>query len=226
MALFLNKWGDIRGSVSDLTFSSNAGGAYIRSKVTPINPQSARQQQARALLAAYASEYSTLLTDEQRQGWIDLASRTPYSNIFGDKRYLNGIAMYCKVNCLLASLSLTTLTDAPDNLAVRPLVVSVNTIPTVASRTWQVSITPTLSATETLMLTTTAGVPSAINFVKNLYRFSDSADGVLPNPIDLSINPDIGNIIIGQRIHSLFARVDHLTGGVTLGVPVVATVVA
>ena len=226
MALFLNKWGDIRGSVADLTFSANAGGAYIRSKVTPLNPQTAKQMAARARLAAFASEYSHTLTDNQREGWIDIAKRVPYTNIFGDKRYLNGIAMYCKVNCLLSLVGATTLTDAPNNLEVRPLLVEIVSIPTTGSLEYSVNITPTVSATETIAMYTTPALPPSINFVKNLYRYSHATPGPSPNPLSLEVDQSIGSFNIGNKMHSMVVRINHDTGGVTLGVPISATIIA
>ena len=226
MALFLNKWGDIRGSVGDLTFSANAGGAYIRSKVTPMNPMTAKQLAARARLAALSSEFSTTLTDEQRQGWIDLAKLTPYTNIFGDKRYLNGVSMYVKVNSVLMLIGQPTLTNAPINLACRPLTLTVNTIPTTAAPIFNISVLATVSATESIIMYCTQSLPPAVNFVKNLYRVSFVQAGAEGGALDMEFDPSIGTVNIGQKMHAMFMRVDHTTGGMTLGVPAEATIIA
>lgn len=225
MALFLDKWGDIRGKVADLVFSANAGGAYIRSKVTPMNPMTAKQMAARARLAQFSGQYSTGLTPEEREGWQQLANTVPYTNIFGQSKYLNGLSMFVKVNSLLAAIGQTPLVTAPNNLQVRPIAVAVTSAPTTAGQEWSISVTPTVSATEAIIIYNTPCINPAISFVKNLYRLNANiALGVQVNPFEIEWDTSIGVLTVGQTTHARICRVNLETGGVTLGVPVVSTI--
>ena len=47
---------DARGKLGGQVFSKNKGGAYVRTKVTPSNPQTIAQTTRRALFAAIWSE--------------------------------------------------------------------------------------------------------------------------------------------------------------------------
>ena len=225
MALFLNKWGDIRGKVADLVFSNNAGGSYIRSKVTPINPMSAKQIAARSRLSQMSAEYSYTLTDAQRQEWNQLAKNTPYKNIFGESKNLNGLAMYVKINTHLQMVGAATLTNAPHNLAVRPLNVDLQQIPTTADPAFTVNVTPIPTATEMIIFHCTPSIRPSINFVKNLYRYAYSGT-VMDTEQILTIPANVTTVQVGMKIEGLVYRLNLTTGGVTLGVPVSGTAIA
>ena len=51
---------DMRNKLNGSVFSRNRGGAYIRTKVTPINPQTAAQVQARSLLTSLSQGFRSL----------------------------------------------------------------------------------------------------------------------------------------------------------------------
>lgn len=220
MALFLNKWGDIRGKVADLVFSTNAGGSYIRGKVTPINPMSSKQIAARARLAQMSAEYSYTLTDAQRSGWNHLAKNAPYKNIFGESKNLNGLAMFVKINTLLLLAGSEAKTDAPNNLQVRPLVVEMTAGPDTETNTFTVEVSPTPSLTESILFYCTPATRPSISFVKNLYRYSGANVSVVTAEQTLTIDPTITSMIAGMKISGLVCRLNQVTGGITLGVPI------
>jgi hypothetical protein len=227
MALIKQFFADWRGKLAGTIFSSNRGGAYTREKVTPTNPQSERQQAARARLAQLAQAYSYTLTQVQRESWIHLANTQTYKNVFGDSKHLTAMAMFVKVNALLLEVGLPYLATAPNNLAVVPMLVSVTTIPTTATRSWSLELTPALTATERVMAYSTAGVRPSIQFVKNLYRFAYYEPGPAGSvDVDLDGQGYLGPIAVGDQIHTLVARLNTTTGGMTIGVPITATIIA
>jgi hypothetical protein len=219
MALFLNKWGDIRGKVGDLVFSVNAAGAYIRSKVTPLNPFTAKQVAARARLGQLAQEFAFTLTEPQRKAWENLAAQQPYTNVFGEKKNMNGLALYVSINSRLLLTNSTTLLDAPLNLEARPVVLTVNAAPTTDDPFFEVNILPTLSATEKALFYYTPAIRPSINFVKNLYRYSFVAAPSFPNPIQAEIDPTITPMVVGQKVAGLCVRQNLTNGGTSLPVP-------
>ena len=64
---------DGRGKIGGHVASKNRSGAYMRTKVTPSNPNTASQSQARSILAS-ASQNWRNLTDSQRKAWNNAVS--------------------------------------------------------------------------------------------------------------------------------------------------------
>jgi len=54
------------GSLGNLTYSHNLGGQYIRARSIPVNPNTERQGQVRSFLANWASNWTNLLIQVQR----------------------------------------------------------------------------------------------------------------------------------------------------------------
>lgn len=216
MALFLNKWGDIRGSVADITFSTNRGGAYIRSKVTPLNPKTTAQASVRQVLADLTKAWGGTLTDEQRAAWTNFADRVPYRDVFGNSRRLTGIAMFVKVNSRLVMAAWPRLDTPPLKLSVRGLSPINLSDVVVLARTFKIGYGPVNTDTESLMVETAISVPSSINFVNNLYRLTFHADAVNPSPVTVTIPAEMGALISGTKLHVRAYRLDSETGGVSV----------
>lgn len=89
---------DVRGTLNGSVFSRNRGGAYIRSKVSPVQPVSEWSSRVRATFKAAAQRWATELDDYQRSAWIAFAAVHPFVNVFGDAIILSGIAMYEAIN--------------------------------------------------------------------------------------------------------------------------------
>lgn len=88
---------DARGKLGGHVFSKNRGGAYLRTKVTPSNPQTEAQVEQRSLLAS-ASQAWKALTEAQRQAWNGAVSGYATTNIFGDIVNPSGATLHTRVN--------------------------------------------------------------------------------------------------------------------------------
>ena len=110
---------DMRNAFAGQVHSRNTYGNYIRQKVSPVQPRTPRQQQLRSQLSDLAKRYSTLLTDEQRNEWINFAAANPVVDVFGDSITLTGINMYQKVNNLRRLMGLPVLDDPPSDFSVQ-----------------------------------------------------------------------------------------------------------
>jgi len=100
------------GKVGGHVAATNRGGAYLRTKVTPLNPRTAAQSSTRGLLASLSRSWSAL-TDAQRKSWNDAVSSYATTDIFGDLRNPSGINLYVKLNANLYVIGVTLLTDCP-----------------------------------------------------------------------------------------------------------------
>ena len=88
---------DIRGKLGGHVFSKNRGGAYMRTKVTPVNPASVRQTFVRTIFAVISSLWSSL-TDAQRESFAGLVEAYAKTDIFGDIKIPSGKALHQRLN--------------------------------------------------------------------------------------------------------------------------------
>jgi len=88
---------DGRGKIGGHVLAKNRSGNYMRTKVTPVNPQTTYQQTQRAALGTLSSGWSGL-TDEQRTSWDAAAQTHQRTDIFGDLRTPTGKNQYTGAN--------------------------------------------------------------------------------------------------------------------------------
>lgn len=106
---------EIRGSIGGTVYSRNSGGAYIRTRIAPIQPGSTRQEEAKSVFAAGVNNWTNALSQLQRDMWAAYAAAVPYTDIFGATRYYSGQVRYvqayaCAINAGVAS---ATVAEAP-----------------------------------------------------------------------------------------------------------------
>jgi hypothetical protein len=105
------------GKIGGHVAAKNRGGAYLRTKVTPLNPNTAAQAGARSLLASLSTAWAGL-TDEQRKSWNDAVASFATTDIFGDLRNPSGINLYVKLNANLSNSNQTLLVVAPEKMDI------------------------------------------------------------------------------------------------------------
>jgi hypothetical protein len=108
---------EARGACGTQVFARDRGGAYVRAKAKVVNPKTSYQATVRAWEKTIAKAWSTSLTDQQRQGWRELADLITRSNVLGDKTSLSGFHTFCQSNLNLIHAGLAPLHDPPPALA-------------------------------------------------------------------------------------------------------------
>jgi len=103
--------GNASGSTGSTTMSHNRFGFYIRNRVTPVNPNSDRQQASRANFSSAAEIWSAILTLAQRTAWNQYAAAVPWINAVGQSVHLTGFNMFVR------SMSVTLANGLPDVVA-------------------------------------------------------------------------------------------------------------
>ena len=106
---------DVRGSLNGNVFSRNRGGAYVRSKVSPLQPISQWTAQVRSIFKSTSQAWGNELTDGQRAGWESFAAVHPITNVFGDAIILAGVALFQQVNSRLTLCGQARVTTAPSS---------------------------------------------------------------------------------------------------------------
>ena len=108
---------DGRGKIGGHVASKNRAGAYLRTKVTPVNPNTVAQQAVRAILSSLATSWAEL-TDAQRLGWNEAVADFASTDIFGDTKNPSGFNLYVKLNSNLLNSGQVQIDDAPAKLEV------------------------------------------------------------------------------------------------------------
>lgn len=92
---------DASGKLGGQVFSKNRGGSYVRTKVTPLNPQSTAQMSVRGIFASISSAWSSL-NESARASFQNFVSDYARTDIFGDLRNPSGKNLYQRLNQNLA----------------------------------------------------------------------------------------------------------------------------
>jgi len=216
---------DMRNKLNGTVFSKNRYGAYTRTKVTPVNPQSVAQTTVRARFAARAAAWRGL-TDGQRFSWISGAAGFPITDIFGNSKILSGQALYGKLNLNLAQAGQVAITTLPVAVAV-PSLVSIAVESDLSDNNIEIaSPTAVIPAGFTGIVFATPLYGPGISFVKNKYRFitTIAAAGAL-NGADIRVQWGLinGPLVVGQKVSVKVFLVSNTTG--QAGVPFTATTI-
>lgn len=101
------------GALGGIVFARNRGGAYMRTRVVPVNPGSAAQVLARNRLSDLTNRWLNTLDDAQRVDWETYAANVPITNRIGQQIFLTGLNWYVASNSLRNQSGLTRSDDAP-----------------------------------------------------------------------------------------------------------------
>ena len=183
------KWGAIvvdgRGKLGGHVFTKTRSGATMRTKVTPVNPQSSAQASARSRLGGNSMAWSSL-TEAQRESWNSLASETGKTNVFGDQYFPTGKNLFTSVNNNLLMIGKTAL-----QTAIKPEALPFITDMTVAVSKTASTITLNISF-EGNASKSTLVVEASAPFSAGKYNFDGSyrqimfePDGAIPTASDV-----------------------------------------
>lgn len=115
------KWGalmvDGSGKIGGHVAAKNRGGSYLRTKKTPLNPNTTAQANARSILSSLSSQWREL-TDAQRQSFNDAVADFAKTDVFGDIRNPSGINLFVKLNANLSNAGLALVLTAPTKVEV------------------------------------------------------------------------------------------------------------
>ena len=211
----------IRGSDAGTTYSRNRGGAYTRNRVAPIQPSTVYQQAVRARLTLFSKQWSSLLTQAQRDGWISFASSHPVTDVFGASIVLTGSQMYGRLNQQLGAAGLTEISDAPLTSDVESLATAVLTVaPVVPSATIAFSPSP-LAATSHLQVFATPPYGVGKSFVKNALRLVVTSGAAETTSFEFQaayVARFGGLAASGQKTTTLCRVIDDVTGFTSVGI--------
>jgi len=215
------KWGalvvDGRGKIGGQVASKNRSGAYLRTKVTPVNPQTSSQLGVRNRFTGFSQAWSGL-TQAQRDAWNAAVGDFAKTNIFGDIINPTGFNLYQRLNNNLslagqAALTLPPLPEAVEQLEATALSVEDATV----ASSFELTTTGNLSAASGVKVFATPPLSAGKNFVKSEYRLIKVSAAPIASPADLlaDYQAKFGSVgVAGQKIFVKVQVVNLNTGQV------------
>mgnify|MGYP001332534141 CR=1 FL=1 len=216
---------DLRNKLNGSVFSKNRYGAYVRTKVTPVNPQSTAQQLVRNRLSTQSQAWRGL-TEPERQSWIDGAVNFPFTDIYGNTKILSGQALYVKLNTNLAQAGIAANSVCPSPVSLDALVLTSLTADAGGPTLELTTLSGMIQANQTLVVQSSGNVTPGKMFVKNLFRFIGIYTAATPFPIDLyADNLAVHGVLVTDN--KIFIRaffVSNDTGQVGIPVQIMAII--
>lgn len=171
--------GQISGSIGGMTFSRNAGGAYIRARAIPVNPGSQFQTELRGYLAQLTALWATL-TQAQRDGWAAYSVNVLLPNPLGDQREIGALAHYVRSN-------VPRLQSGNPRVDTAPVIFTLGefTQPTITSITAPTALSLAFTDTDdwvdeddsAMLIYGARGYNPTKNYFKGPYRYADLIEG-------------------------------------------------
>jgi len=216
---------DGRGKIGGHVASKNRAGAYLRTKVTPVNPRSGSQMQVRNWLAQMSQAWRGL-TQSQRNAWNAAVTDFARTDIFGDLKNPSGFNLHNRlnINLLRTGQSILTLPPAP-----APVVDILLDSVTATASTGDISMifTPAGTADSDIVIRGTAPLSAGVNFVKSELRDFNVIGSSNPSPESLGVDytARFGAITgkAGSKIFIETVAIDRTTG--LAGVPQIVSAI-
>lgn len=215
---------DVRNSLNGSTMARNRYGSYMRNKVTPVNPQTSFQMQARQILGNLSSSFREL-TLQQINAWNAAAINFPFTDVFGDIKHLSGQTLFVKLNANLEKIGKPRISNPPLSQGFPELAIEDFTAELTAGElsTLEIAINQAVvPAGYTLVVYATPSVSKSISFVKNRYRMLTQPAEAVAGVVDIkdSYVNRFGQPIEDEVIHVRVALISNTSG--QQGVPLTA----
>ena len=212
------KWGalvvDSRNKIGGQVASRNRSGAYMRNKVTPVNPSTTAQIVARTILSSNSQAWRSL-TDAQREQWNSAVSDYQKTDIFGDIVRPSGFNLYVRLNSNLANVGASVISTPLSPVGVN-VFTSLSLAAAAGAGSLVATVSPeTLDADEYVIASATAPQSAGKSFVKSEYRQIEIIQAVVGGSIDLAASyiAKFGSIgAAGQKVFVQFKHVNITTG--------------
>ena len=212
------KWGAIvvdgRGKLGGHVFTKTRSGATMRTKVTPVNPQTTAQASARSRLGGNSQAWAQL-SEQQRRGWNELAKESAKTNIFGDQYFPTGKNLFTSVNNNLLLVGGAQLSDPPAFKEL-PFIVAMSASVAVATSSISLTITADgeLAGSRLVIEASKPLSPGRYNF-DGTYRIISHQDASAPlTPTDLynAYVAKFGRPAVGAKIGFRCYYISQATG--------------
>jgi hypothetical protein len=218
------KWGAAivagSGKAGGHVASRNRAGSYLRTKVTPVNPQTSYQTDARNRLASISSFWSSLYASDRRL-WNEAVDSFKKTNVFGDIVKPSGFNLYQMLNNNLTLIGQSVIDVPPVPQALPTITTGVLAAVHDGAVTVTFTTDPVITACDLWWEATPALSPGK-SFVKSEFRSIGLNSTITAHVVTLTTLYDAKFGVVGAAGKKLFVRVrmiNQTTG--QAGIPVV-----
>lgn len=162
---------DGRGKIGGHVASKNRSGSYLRTKVTPVNPQTAAQLNVRNRFTDLSQAWRGL-TDDQRTAWNAAVGDYAKTNVFGDIKNPTGAQLYQRLNNNLLNIGEAAISVPPIPGAVFSFT-SFSFAVDNSDGTMLLTFAPAIPATDKILVFATPAVSPGKSYVANQLRQID-----------------------------------------------------
>jgi hypothetical protein len=204
---------DGRGKIGGHVASKNRAGAYLRTKVTPVNAQSVAQNEIRNRFTSLSQGWRGI-AQGQRDAWNAAVADYARTNIFGDLHNPTGFNLFQRLNN-----NLVTIGEAPVVVPPLPGAVGVVTAVSVAiaagAGTMSLVMGGAVPANTNVKVWATPPVSAGKSFVKSIYRLILVLAPLAATPVNLkaAYEAKFGTVgLAGQKVFIKLTAVNSTTG--------------
>jgi hypothetical protein len=211
---------DGRGKIGGHVVSKNRAGSYLRTKVTPVNPNTAYQAAVRNRLSQLATAWAGL-TAAQRLLWNNAVSAFKKTDIFGDIKNPTGFNLFQKLNNNLSRIGIAQINVPPLPVELPTITTGVLVATNAGVMTVTFTVDPSIAATDVEIEATPALSPG-ISFVKSEFRVIGKMPVLAAHVADIAALyiAKFGAVgAVGQKVFIRMKQISKTTG--QAGVPVI-----
>lgn len=205
---------DGRGKIGGHVASKNRGGAYLRTKVTPSNPNTVAQAAARARVTQLSQSFAGL-TPAQIAAWNSAVESYGQTDIFGDIKNPSGLNLYIKLNSNLLEIGSAIGSNPPAKESVGTMLI--NTLSaSVGLGSFSISTVEAAIPADTniIIRATPMSSPGISNFSGKSRNLVVKTAVDAPNSFDIfaDYTAKYGALVSGQKVQIELVPVNTNTG--------------
>ena len=198
------------GKIGGHVASHNRSGAYLRTKITPVNPQTQYQTQVRNRLSTLATAWGAL-TAAQRLSWNTSVGTFKGTNIFGDVVNPSGFNLFVKLNNNLAKIGVAQINTPPTPVSL-PAFTTGTLTPANGAQTMGFAFTVTpIPAGVSVRVSATPAMAQGKTFVKNQFRFISLIAAAAASPAALGASYIARLGAIGAAGKYIFIKTEYVS---------------
>jgi len=209
-----------RGKIGGHVASRNRAGAYLRTKVTPVNPATIYQIGVRNRLAGISTDWRGLSAAE-RIAWNDAVADYAKTDVFGDIRNPSGFNLHQKLNNNLVNVAQAQITAPPLPEAVDAFT-SCSLAADFTLQTVTLTYAPAVAADHSALVYFTPAISPGITFVKSEFRQTHVmiAANASPYSIENEYIAKFGAVgAVGMKIFVQLVQINWATGQAGIPIP-------
>lgn len=204
---------DGRGKIGGHVASKNRAGAYFRTKVSPVNPQTGYQLGTRNRFTGFSQAWKGL-TQVQRDAWNAAVGDFARTDVFGDLKNPSGFNLYQRLNNNLSTVGASPISTPPLPASVGEVIAESLTY-TVGTPALSVAMAGNVPAGTYVKVWATAPQSPGRSFVKSQYRLIGILDPAATSPVNIlsDYTDKFGGVgEIGQKIFVKLEAINGTTG--------------